>query len=90
MKGEEESYMKGEEESYIKGDLFFLEILFIYSWETKRERQKHRKREKLDPRTLESRLSRRQMLNRWATQEPLKGDFLWSGLYTSLVGSSIL
>ena len=43
---------------------FFLKILFIYSWETHRERQRHRQREKqapcrepdagLDPRTLGS------------------------------------
>ena len=29
--------------------LFFLKILFIYSWETQRERQRHRQREKQAP-----------------------------------------
>ena len=58
--------------------LFFKNILFIYSWKTHRERQRHRQREKqascrepsveLDPGTLDHALSWRQMLNRWATQ----------------------
>ena len=29
--------------------LFFFKILFIYSWETQKERQKHRQREKQAP-----------------------------------------
>ena len=62
---------------------FFFKILFIYSWETQRERGRHRQREEqvprrepdvgLDPRTSGSgqALSWRQTLNHWATQVSL-------------------
>ena len=57
----------------------FFKILFIYSWETQREGQRHRQREKqalckepnagLDPGPWDQALSRRQMLNDWATPQ---------------------
>ena len=57
---------------------FFFKILFIYSWETHRESQRHRQREKhapcrelivgLDPGIQDHALGRRQTLNRWAAQ----------------------
>ena len=57
---------------------FFLKILFIYSWETHRERQRHRQKEKqapcrepdagFVPRTPGYTLSWRQTLNHWVTQ----------------------
>ena len=50
-------------------DIFFLKILFIYSWEAQRMKQRHRQREKqaphggpdtgLNPRTLESQAERK-------------------------------
>ena len=64
-------------------DIIFKKILFIYSWETHRERQRHRQREKQAPfrepdvRLLglwDHTLSQRQMLNHWATQASLIAD----------------
>ena len=56
----------------------FFKILFIYSWETQRERQRHKQREKQAPcgepvwdsipGPQGHALSQRQMLNHWATQ----------------------
>ena len=61
--------------------LFSKKILFIYSQETHRERQRHKQREKqapcgksdagLNPRTWGHALTRRQTLNHWSTQVPL-------------------
>ena len=66
--------------------LFFLKILFIYPWETHKERQRHRQREKqapckepnagLNPRPRDHSLSQRQMLNHWATQASWDSIFL--------------
>ena len=54
---------------------FFGKILFIYSWETHTERQKHRQRDKQTQDSIsgpwDHDLSQRQMLNYWATQVPL-------------------
>ena len=60
---------------------YFLKILFIYSWETQRKRQRHnRGRSRLPVESLihnsipgpqDHELSQRQMLNHWATQVPL-------------------
>ena len=71
----------------------FFKVLFIYSWETHRERQ--RKREKqapcgehnvgLNPRTWDDALSQRQTLNHWATQVSLETtDFLQTHLKCTL------
>ena len=81
---------------FIHGYFLFFELNcfkdFIYSWETQRERQKHRQREKQahwgepnagpKPRTLGSWPSQRQTLNHWATQVPLKLKFLCSAMHT--------
>ena len=58
----------------------------MYSWETHREKQRHKQKEKqapcrepdvgLHPQTQDHALSQRQMLNCWATQEPTIIDFL--------------
>ena len=60
---------------------YFLKILFIYSWETWRESQRHRQREKqvpcrepdvgLDPRTLGLCPGPKATLNHWVTQVSL-------------------
>ena len=60
---------------------FKLRILFVYSWETHREKQRRRQREKqapcwesnegLDARTRDHALGQRQMLNHWAPQASL-------------------
>ena len=50
-------------------------ILFIYSWETHKERQRHWQREKQDPELQDHALSQKQTLNRWATQMSQNGEF---------------
>ena len=65
---------------------FFFKILFIYSWQTQRNRQRHRQREKqapcgepvvgLDPRIPGSWPEPRQTLNHWTTQVPQWLHFL--------------
>ena len=64
-----------------------LKILFIYSWETQRERQSHRQREKqaphrqpdvgLHPRPPDHDLRQRQMFHHWATQVLFTPHFKW-------------
>ena len=76
----------------IKGKYLFLKKIFIYSWETYRERQKHRQREKqaprrepdvgLDPRPQDHTLRWRQTLNRWATQVSHKLDRIVSTYFS--------
>ena len=66
--------------------MFCLNILFIYSWETHRERQRPRQSEKeaphkepnmgLDPRTPGSRPEPKAMLNHWVTQASRKSCYL--------------
>ena len=79
------------------GHILFKNILFIHSWETYRERQRHRQRKKqalygepsvrLDPRTLGSWPEPKADANHSATQMPLSGHillcfyFLYSSLY---------
>ena len=65
---------------FLKLFLFF-KILFIYSWETQRDSQRHRQREKQlpvrpDPWIRDPTISQRQRLNCWATQMPLTHFFL--------------
>ena len=59
--------------------IYFFKILFIYSWQTHRKRQRHRGRSRLHagspmwdsiPGPQDHALSQRQMLNHWATQAP--------------------